>query len=148
MKWLLLSAFAMACSTTPSTGDGGADGGCPSPVSGGDSCTTAGATACGVPPTCTDVENPNARTTCTCSGGKWDCGQCPACGATIVLGTQCGIGQVCSGPTIAKQCDGTTAQVAGDCICSSGGWSCSGVTTVTCAPDSGASDAATDASGD
>jgi hypothetical protein len=108
-------------------------------VSSGQDCTTAGATAQGDMPVCSDIGG--GTTTCTCTGGKWDCGKCPACGP-ISLGAQCGIGQVCSGPATAKQCDGTTATTTGDCHCDSTGWACDGVTTLTCG------DAGTDASSD
>jgi hypothetical protein len=161
MKWLLLSMFAISigvvvalggCSSCDACGlnDAGTEAGaCASPVSGGQVCSNQGATACGNAPVCTDIGG--GTTTCTCSGGKWDCGQCPACGSTIYLGHPCGIGQVCSGPTTAVQCDGTTQAVSGDCICGGGfpgsGWSCSGVTTKTCPADAG-SDASMDASMD
>ncbi len=148
MKWLALLtviATSIGCSTTP-TCDQCFDAGCIMPVSGGQVCSSSGAKACGNAPVCTDVGG--GTTTCTCSGGKWDCGQCPACGSMIYLGHPCGIGQVCSGPTTAVQCDGTTQAVTGDCTCGGAnyGWSCFGVTEKTCPPDAGsdASDAAAD----
>ncbi|HEY1956520.1 MAG TPA: hypothetical protein VGH28_12940 [Polyangiaceae bacterium] len=66
----------------------------------------------------------------------------PACTPVVILGSACSSGQVCAGPTIAKQCDGTTEQVTSNCSCESGGWTCSGITIVSC--DAGAADAAGD----
>jgi hypothetical protein len=140
MKWLFVMAVAASALVIANgctyTCDCGGEAG--SLVNGGQSCSTEGASATGYAPVCSDI---SGTTTCTCTSGKWDCGKCPACGP-ISLGSQCGIGQICSGPTTAKQCDGTTTAASGDCHCDSTGWACDGVTTLTCA-DAGA-DAPTD----
>jgi len=77
MKWLLSSAFAIACSASSTPVDAGADAAIDAAI---------------------DAAKP--------------------CGATLTLDSACTAGAVCAGPTIAKQCDNTTAQVNGDCTCS------------------------------
>ena len=148
MKWLALTLVALVsvldCSTDYCLcGNDSGSGDVQGPlVSGGESCTSEGATAKGQAPICTDVLS---TTTCTCNAGKWDCGKCPACANPIILGSgQCGFGEMCSGPTIAKQCDGTTTPVSGDCKCpgKGSGWTFDGVTTISFAD--AAADATTD----
>ncbi len=135
--------IAMAGCSTSGGADAGSDGACPSPVGPGAACATEGATACGPAPQCTDIGG--GTTTCTCTQGKWNCGSCPACGAAVLLGRSCGIGEVCSGPTSAVFCNGTSVPVSGSCRCNNG-WECDGVDAgANPCPDAGA-DSSTDAS--
>lgn len=102
---------------------------CPAAVR-GTACSPEGASACGEAPICTDVKR---IVTCTCVSGVWDCGHCPPCVPTVVIGEKCGgMGEVCEGPTTALLCNGASVEVDGSCGCSGGwnasiGWMCDGV---------------------
>jgi hypothetical protein len=147
MKWLvatiglLVAGKIEGCSTPcDSCKNDTGDTGCASlAVSGGESCTgQEGETTCGFAPIC--LNSNESTTSCVCNAGKWDCGKCPACVMPVMLGSECTPGyydDVCSGPTTAKQCDGTSQAVTGNCECGGArsvdyGWVCDGVTTIVC----------------
>lgn len=138
----LTLSVAVSCASTADTAktDASTDGAAPR-VTRGTACPTEGAQATGEAPLCTDVRK---YVLCTCLGGKWDCGHCPTCPATIRLadtGQLCGFGTACEGPTLALRCDGSSVTVTGTCRCVwDSPWTCDGVLDTPC--DAGAGDAA------
>jgi hypothetical protein len=101
-----------------------AEGGpvCPNPVVHGTACSNEGAQVCGWERDCTDVGS--GRTTfCTCTNGRYKCGDCPHCTVNLNL-PGCGIGQVCDAVTLTT-CGGETARWA-SCTCSISRWRCEG----------------------
>jgi hypothetical protein len=99
------------------------DVGCgPPAVAHGDACAMEAAQACGRKRLCTDIVVPGLATTCTCRGGRFDCGQCPPCSSDLRQ-FGCGIGQVCDGLTLTV-CDGSRITLDATCSCLDRTWSC------------------------
>jgi hypothetical protein len=111
-----------ADTASPEGGDG-ADvaEACANPVMHGVACSVEGSTACGWQRDCTDVGT-NRTTICTCTNGRYRCGDCPHCMVDLSQ-MFCGIGQVCDAVTL-QLCGGGTVTAA-SCTCYQGTkWSC------------------------